>query len=51
MLRHAIRISATLTVALIMLPASVAWADPATTSWEAKFRAIPKPDNIKENMR
>ena len=51
MLRHAFRISASLTIALIQLPASMVWADPATTSWDAKFRAIPKPDNIKENMR
>lgn len=51
MLRHAIRISASLTVALIMLPAGMALADTTTTSWDARFRAIPRPDNIKENMR
>ena len=31
MLRHAFRISASLTIALIQLPASMVWADPATT--------------------
>ncbi len=51
MLRHAIRISAALTVALIMLPVGMALADTTTTSWDARFRAIPRPDNIKENMR
>jgi len=51
MLRHAISISTCLTLGLFMLPAGSAPADNAGSAWDVKFRTLPKPDNIKENMR